>query len=168
MKSTFKEVKFVMNKRQPIFPRSLFEGESSIFINRPMDEMSWPTSRNGKVICCTMPFKMSNLHYNWWEFGQLLKAIINSPLEVPPPGYGQIYKILSGQNPNKKQYEITIGNLLACTCFDFVKMIFSSLNWQRKWMHYKHMCFIACHVYRASISQVLYLKTYSFPRYYVL
>jgi len=83
MKSTFKEVRFVMNKRQPIFPRSLFEGESSIFINRPMDEMSWPTSRNGKVICCTMPFKMSNLHYNWWEFGQLLKAIINSPLEDP-------------------------------------------------------------------------------------
>jgi hypothetical protein len=45
---------------------------------------------------------MSNLHYNPWEAIQLLEAIINPPLEVPLPGYGRIYKILFGQNPNKK------------------------------------------------------------------
>jgi hypothetical protein len=80
-----------------------------------MDEMSWPTSRNGKVIHCTMPFKMSNLHYNWWEASRLFEKTINPPLQVPFLGYGKIYKILSSQNPNKKQYEIIIGNFLACT-----------------------------------------------------
>ncbi len=46
------------------FSSSLFGGKSSILINRPMDEMSWPTSCNGKVVLHTVPFKMSNLHYN--------------------------------------------------------------------------------------------------------
>jgi hypothetical protein len=81
-----------------------------------MDEMSWPTSCNGKVVCCTMPFNVWNIHYNWWEDNQLLEMIINPPLEVPPPRYGQIYKILFDQNPNKKQYEVTIGNFPTCTC----------------------------------------------------
>jgi len=49
--------------------------------------MLWPTSHNGKVVCRTMPFKMSNLHYNQWETGQLLEVTINPPLEVPPPRY---------------------------------------------------------------------------------
>jgi hypothetical protein len=47
---SFEEVGFVLNKRQSIFPRSLFERESSIPINRPLDEMLWPTPRNGKAI----------------------------------------------------------------------------------------------------------------------
>jgi len=48
-----------------------------------MDEMSWPTSCNGKVVRHIVPFKISNLHYNWWEAGQLLEVIVNPPLEVP-------------------------------------------------------------------------------------
>jgi hypothetical protein len=60
----FEETGFVLNRRQPIFPRSLFGGESSIPLNRLVDEMSWSTSCNGKAVCCTLPFKMSNLHYN--------------------------------------------------------------------------------------------------------
>jgi hypothetical protein len=67
-----------------------------------MDEMSWPTTRNGTVVCRVVPFKMSNLHYNQWEVGQLLKTTINPPLKVPPLGYGRIYQILSSQNANKK------------------------------------------------------------------
>jgi hypothetical protein len=66
---------FVLNKQQPIFPQSLFEGESSIPINRPMDEMSWPTSHNGKVVHCIMPFKMSNLHYNGGRLINFLKQL---------------------------------------------------------------------------------------------
>jgi hypothetical protein len=30
-----------------------------------VDEMLWPISLNGKVVCRIMSFKMSNLHYNW-------------------------------------------------------------------------------------------------------
>jgi hypothetical protein len=100
---SLEEAWFVQNKQQLIFPWSLFGGESSIPINKLVDEMSWPTSCNGKAIRCIMPFKMSNSHYNWWEVGQLFEAIVNPPLEVPPPIYGLIYKILSNQNPNKKK-----------------------------------------------------------------
>jgi hypothetical protein len=91
--------------------------------------MSWPTSCNGKVVCRIVPFNMSNLHYNWWVLGRLLEKTINPPLEVPPPRYRQIYKILFGQNPNKKQYEVTIRNFPACNCLDFVARMFSSLGW---------------------------------------
>ncbi len=34
-----------------------------------MDEMSWPTTLNGKGVRSTLSFKMSNLHYNQWEVG---------------------------------------------------------------------------------------------------
>jgi hypothetical protein len=57
--------------------------ERFILINRLVDEMLSPTSCNGKVICRTMLFMMSNLHYNRWEDGQLLEVIINPPSEVP-------------------------------------------------------------------------------------
>ncbi len=90
--------------------------------------MSWPTSLNGKVVCHKIPFNMSNLHYNRWEAGQLLEVTINPPLEVPPLGYGRIYKIMFGQNPNKKQYEVTIMKFLACICLDFGTMIYNSLG----------------------------------------
>jgi hypothetical protein len=52
--------------------------------------MLWPTC-NGKAIHWTIRFKMSNLHYNWWEANQLLEAIV------------------------KRQYEVTLGNYLVCT-----------------------------------------------------
>jgi hypothetical protein len=89
MKSSFfEEVRIVLCKWQLIFFLSLFGREISILINKLVNEMLWPTTHNGKAICQTMPFKMSNLHYNWWEVGQILEAIINPPLEVPLLRYG--------------------------------------------------------------------------------
>jgi len=41
---SLEEKRFVLNKQQLMFPQSLFGGESSIPINRLVDEMSWPTS----------------------------------------------------------------------------------------------------------------------------
>jgi hypothetical protein len=55
---SFGEARFVLNRQQPIFLRSLFRGENPIPINRLVDEMSWPTSCNGKVVHCIVPFKM--------------------------------------------------------------------------------------------------------------
>jgi hypothetical protein len=49
-------VGFVLNKRQSMFPWSLFERENSIPINKQLDEMLWPTPHNGKAIHCTVPF----------------------------------------------------------------------------------------------------------------
>jgi len=67
-------------------------------------------------------------------------------LEVPPLGYGRIYKIISGQNPKKKQYEVIIRNFPACTYLNFVTMMSNLLGWQGKWVPCKHMYYAACHV----------------------
>jgi hypothetical protein len=82
---SFEEVGFVLNKQQPIFFQNLFGKESSILINRPVDEMLRPTTPSGKAIRWIM---MSNLYYNRWEADQFLEASINTPLEVPLLGYG--------------------------------------------------------------------------------
>jgi hypothetical protein len=102
---SLKKKRFVLNRWQSIFLRSLFGGKSSILINRPMNEMSWPTSCNGKVVCRIVPFKMLNLHYNRWEVGWFLEMTINPPLEVPLLGYGWIYRILFGQNSNNMKLQ---------------------------------------------------------------
>jgi len=81
----FEEVRFVFNKRQPIFFRNIFGEKNAILINRLVDEMSWPTTSSGKAIRWIM---MSNLYYNQWEVDQFLEAIINTPLEVPLLGHG--------------------------------------------------------------------------------
>jgi hypothetical protein len=104
------------------------KGENSIPINSLVGEMLWPTSCNGRGVHRIMPFKMSNLHYNRWEVGQFFETIVNPPLEVPPLRYGRIYKILFDKNPNKKQYEVMIGNFPTYTCLDFIIMMFSSLG----------------------------------------
>jgi len=76
-----------------------------------------------------MPFKKSNMNYNWWETGQLLEAIVNPPLEVLDLGYGRIYKISFVKFLNKKYHEVTIRNFIACICLNFFTMISSSLGW---------------------------------------
>jgi hypothetical protein len=84
----FLKVDFVLNKQQPIHLQSLFGGKNFVPINQPTNAMSWPIIQNGKVVRPTMPFKMSKLHYNWWEGGQLFETTINPPLKVPTPQYG--------------------------------------------------------------------------------
>jgi hypothetical protein len=76
-----------------------------------------------------MPFKMSNMHYNWWETGQLFEAIVNPPLEVLDFGYGQIYKTSFGNTLNNMQYVVTIRNFIACIYLNLFTMISSSLGW---------------------------------------
>jgi hypothetical protein len=34
-----------------------------------------------------------------------------------------------GQNPDKKKYEVIIGNFPTCICLDFVEMISNALDW---------------------------------------
>jgi hypothetical protein len=137
-------VRFVLIRWQSIFPRSLFRRQSSISINRLVDEMSWPTLRNGQVIHHIVPFKVSNLHYNWWEVGWLFKVTINPPLENPLLRYGWIYKILFGQNPQKnKKIKIKSYNRFpTCTCLDFITMISNSLGRQGKWVPCKRMYYV--------------------------
>ncbi len=123
-----KEIGFVLNKWQHIHPWSLFGGEISIPINWPIDRMSWPTTHFKHI----MPSKMSKQHYNGWEIGYLLEVVVNPPLEDPMFGCGQIYKIMFGESPNNRHYEITIGKLRTYICLDFVTMIASSLGYWKK------------------------------------
>jgi hypothetical protein len=89
---------------------------------------------------------MSKLHYSWWEVGQLLVVTFEPTLKVLALGYGRIYKITCDETSNKRQYEVTIGNLLACTYMDIVTMVLGSLGKQGKWVPCKHMYYVLQHV----------------------
>jgi len=56
-------------------------------------------------------------------------------LGVLPFGYGQIYNILS----DNKQYDVTIGNFLGCSCVYFVAMSVASLGGHEAYVQCKHM-----------------------------
>jgi len=75
-----------------------------------------------------MFFEMSKLHYNKWEVSQLLEVVVNSLLEVFALRYGWIFTFIFGVAPNQRQYEIIIGNFLACICLDFVIMLLRSMK----------------------------------------
>ncbi len=47
--NSLEETGFVLNRSQAIFPRTLFEGENSIPINKLVDKTSWPTSCNVRL-----------------------------------------------------------------------------------------------------------------------
>jgi hypothetical protein len=106
-----------------------------------VDEMLWPTSCNVKAIYWIIPFKMSNLHYNQWEAGQLLEVIINPPLEVSLLDMDKFIRLYLAKIQTKK-YEVTIGNFPACICLDFVVTISNLLGQRGKWVPCKHMYYV--------------------------
>ncbi len=70
---------------------------------------------------------------------QCLEAVVLPHIEIPPLEYEQIYIINSDPPPSTKQYEVTVGNFLNCTCVDSIQMMASSLGGRGKWVHYKHL-----------------------------
>ncbi len=104
--------------------------------------MSWHTTHNGKTIQLTIPFKMSKQHYNQWEVGRLLEAIVNPPLEVHVLGYGWIYNILFSAPENRRQNEVTIGYFPNCNCLDFLGIVVSLLGQWGKWMPCKYLYYV--------------------------
>jgi hypothetical protein len=55
--------------------------------------------------------------------------------DVPPPGYGQIYNIIS----DDKRYDVTIGNFPRCSCVYFVTTLASSLGGHGVYVQCKHV-----------------------------
>jgi hypothetical protein len=103
---------------------------------RSSNASCWPTTRGGKKVRQPSMFKITQQHTNNWEASKLLLQCIAFPIvDVPPPGYGQIYNIFS----NDKQYDIIIGNVPICTCVYFVKMLASSLGGYGAYMYCKHV-----------------------------
>jgi hypothetical protein len=105
--------------------------------------MSWPTTRNGNVVCQIVLFKMSNIHWCWWEASWLLETTLNTPLEVCLPGYGWIW-------PKSKQkamwnYYRELPNLhLFGFCNNDFKFVRSVKEMGALSTHV--ICFITCHV----------------------
>ncbi len=84
----------------------------------------WPTTHDGKKVRRPFVFKITQ-HTNNREAGiLLLQCIVFPTIDVPPPGYGQIYNILS----NDKLYDVIISNFLICSCVYFVRMLVGSLG----------------------------------------
>jgi len=81
---------------------------------------AWPKTRNGKKIRCPGMFKLSILQKDKWQVGQTFEARLLTPSNIPPLGYGWIYRFLSRLSKNHKQYEVTINdyfNLQLCGFF---------------------------------------------------
>jgi hypothetical protein len=110
----------------------LFGDDISAHVYKPLDLNVWPKSRNGRKIHLPNIFKLSILQENKWEVGQTLEATSLTPSNIPFPGYGQIYCLLSRSPKNRKQYEVTISDYLACSRVDFASMMVSI----------RHNCFL--------------------------
>ncbi len=67
---------------------------------------------------------------NKWEVGRILEATLLTPLNIPNLGYGQIYPLFLGLLKNRKQYEVTIDDYLACNCMDFSSTMVLSMGKQ--------------------------------------
>jgi hypothetical protein len=79
-------------------------------------------------------FKLSILQENKWEVGQTLEATLLTPSNIPPLGYGQIYRPLSKLPKNYKQYEVTINDYSIYSCVDFSSMMSGSFGKWGPWV----------------------------------
>jgi hypothetical protein len=121
---------------------NLFGDGTSIHVYKPLDPNAWPKSRNGKKICRPNMFKLSILQENKWEVGWILEATLLTPSNIPPLGYGWIYRLFSGLPKNCKQYEVTINDYSTCNCVDFFSMMFASFGKWGLWVPCKHLYYI--------------------------
>jgi len=76
------------------------------------------------------------------EVRRTLETTLLTPSNIPPLGYGHIYRLLLGPLKNHKQHEVMICDYLACNCVDFASMMASSLGKQGMWVPYKHLYYI--------------------------
>jgi hypothetical protein len=67
--------------------------------------------------------------------GQTLEATLLTLSNILPPGYGQIYRLLSGPLDNHKQYVVTIIDYLVYSCVDFFAKMSKSFSKQGLWCH---------------------------------
>jgi hypothetical protein len=133
-----------VNQPPSCAPWNLFGDGICTPIYKPLDPNVWPKSRNGKKIHHPNTFKLSILQENKWEVGRTFEATRLTPSNIPPPGYGQIYRLLLGSLDNRKQYEVTINDYSACNCMDFSSMMDSSLSKWGPWVKLdkKHLYYI--------------------------
>jgi hypothetical protein len=106
-------------------PSSLYvHAMSAHNIVRLVDASCWPTTCGGKKMRQPSIFKITQQHTNNWEVDILLtQCLVFTFVDVPSLGYEQIYSILS----NDQKYDVTIQNVLKCSCVYFVKMLVGSL-----------------------------------------
>ena len=73
------------------------------------------------------------------ESARSLVADIAGFQDVPPPGFGRVYTLASGNSSEAVYYEVTISSFPACSCADFISMIGAKT---RKYVPGKHLYFI--------------------------
>lgn len=101
----------------------------------PRDAHLWPTRRNGKLV---RRFPPTAEHYGKIESARMLHARVAGTMEVPDPGYGRVFTMISSASAlQDRTYDITVFNFPNCTCPDF-----SSLGKRGKFIPCKHLYFI--------------------------
>jgi hypothetical protein len=58
---------------------------------------------------------------------------------IPCHGFGMFINMVSKKDIT---YCITVGNILHCTCLDFMEMSSHALGKKGKWVYYKHICYV--------------------------
>jgi hypothetical protein len=61
---------------------------------RSYDASCWPIIHGGKKVKQLSVFKLTQRTNNWEVNILLLQCIVFPAIDVPPPGYGQIYSII--------------------------------------------------------------------------
>jgi len=79
---TLEEIGFFIFYKSNSHSRNLFGEDAFNFVNRSVDENSWPKTRNGKNICHPSIFKISTQQYNKWEAEHVCLAQILPPTNV--------------------------------------------------------------------------------------
>ncbi len=96
------------------------------------------SKRDNKTVHCVPPGKY---HDSNWLFGKNLIAIILRVKNVPNLGYGFVYSLEFHGGMKVVIYEMTIGVITNCTCFDLMSML-TSLKKRGKSIPCKHLYFI--------------------------
>ena len=94
---------------------------------------------------------------NKWETAQNLKAVVESVVVIPYPGYGRVITLMSGIFPNQKVYRITVSDFPACTCEDFITMSTAALGSRKSWVNCKHLYYVFRFICKAKLEDDKYI-----------
>lgn len=98
-----------------------------------------PTYRFGKFVHCS-PTPLTANYKNNSENARLMDNYnVIGVTATPNPCFRVIINIVSKEDIT---YCVIIGDILHCTCMDFIKMSSHALGKKGKWVYYKHSCYV--------------------------
>jgi hypothetical protein len=162
----FKDIGFQLQQREALSPHRRLSTIATFSI--PRSHFSMPptpdahlTFRFGKIVCRNPTEPLAD-HKNKWESAGLIKCYyVVGVTAIPYPGLGVIINIVSNHDII---YHVTIGDILHCTCPDFMKMSSHALRKKGKWVYSKHLYYVFRFLCKVDyeIDKFIHAPTYTF------